>query len=144
MARQQGRVNEMFGNQPRFLAVMLAVAVALGGTLPVSAQDEEKPVHFLTSPEKVRFNAEDRKAASAFLATRRDDLKPAPRDLAIQVRVARRWTSACEQRSLAVPKKLERQLSEIPDGFVRRIFDRALVLIDADAGQVVDLVDLDE
>jgi hypothetical protein len=130
------------GRKTRLAGILAVLLAVLGAAAPSWAQDSEtKPLRIFEVAPKGGLDDNDRNIAGDFLAARGGTFPAAPRDLAIQVRSLGRWTPACAEHAQPVPNKLKVRLSPVPDGTFRVIFDRALVVIDEDTGQVIDRVE---
>ena len=123
------------------IAAALFVVAGVAGPGYVRAQDPSfKPGWLVEAAQKASFTDEDRRIAADFLAEH-GELRSAPPPLAIRLRRTNQWSTALDPYTVRVPRRLDQSLSPLPEGFVRRIFDRSLWLVSADTGEVVDRID---
>ena len=126
----------------RFAASVAVVFALIGATPPVRAQDEApKPFRLIEVAPKGGLDDGDRKVAAEFLTAHASAFPSAPGELAYQVRSVRQWSQACAPFAQRVPSQLRRQLSQVPEGTFRVIFDGALLVVASDTGRVIDRVE---
>lgn len=134
----------MTGNRPA-LAAFAALALLFGGpTASLGRQDDEKTTSFILAETKGGLTKRDREIVEAYLSAHKSDFHYAPGEVAFQVNELRQWTQACAPYAQGLPKQLLKQLSDPPEGTVRVIFDRAVLVISVRSGRVIERVDADE
>jgi hypothetical protein len=136
MRREQGK----YGS--RLLALALATVLA-GCAAPYALaqdQDDIKGTFLISSVPKGGLSAEDRQVVALYLAARPADLRPAPYELASRLAETRRWSEEYQRYAQPLPRRLDRVIAPPAEGTFRVVFDRAVLVVRAETGEVIDRV----